>query len=83
MEWKGSVIEVTEIRASLYNEGYIMVASFPGFTRALVLRPIKEFSLLLHILIGLSTSARVKPGKEANIMAKNGSLLCLERDPSL
>ncbi len=34
-----------------------LLASFPGFTRALVLRPIRN--------VGLSTSARVKPGNEA------------------
>ncbi len=38
-----------------------MVSSFPGSTRALVLWPIRK-----HFLIGLSMSARVKPGNEAN-----------------
>ncbi len=44
-----------------------IIASFPGFTRALVLRPIRKCtSLSVHFLIGLSTSARVKPRNEAN-----------------
>ncbi len=45
------------------------LASIPGFTCALVLRPqVHKFtSLFVDFLIGLSMSVQVKPGNEANI----------------
>ncbi len=48
------------------------LASFPGFTRALVLRPIRNavkasiYLTLVAFLIGLSTSAWVKSGNKAS-----------------
>ncbi len=41
----------------------VLLASFPGFTRALVLRPIRN-----AFLISLSTSTRVKSGNEAGVL---------------
>ncbi len=56
----------------LYWQQRSVISPFPGFTRALVLRPIRKC-----FPIGLSTSAGVKPGNEARVLCFPVHMQCI------